>query len=360
MKKEIIFISMHLPEPGIPEAGQKLAYNRLTGFLNEGHIVHLISFVNNREIKYLEYHKYEACASVNIIPITNIKRIKNILSSLKLPINIAARCDKKITELVKKIYNKNNKVEIHVEYEQGISAVPNALLGNTQVVVHDVISQSIGRFYQEEKNKLKRNFLYVQYKALRKWERCAFNKVGKIIVLNEKDRSIIKDITDSKASNIELDYPVVDEVFYKVNRDRFDKNSVLFWGAMNRKENVDAVTWFFNDIFPLIREKCPKVNFYIVGANPPNTILSLASENVIVTGFVDSPIEYFEKACVTVVPLRFGAGIKIKVLEALAARIPVVSTDVGAEGIVDKSNILYVENNEASFANKVIELMKKT
>lgn len=200
-------------------------------------------------------------------------------------------------------------------------------------------------------------FLYQLY-LLKKWEERKFACIERIIVLNQKDSELVKKITNDD-KKIEIDYPKISEAFYSVIRspEKIENGAILFWGAMNRKENEDAILWFYENIFPDIQKKIPSSKLYIVGANPTEKIKQLSSDHIIVTGFINNPLCYFEKAQVSVVPLRHGAGIKIKVLEALAAKIPVVSTSVGAEGILSSDGLLHITDDVKSFSKKVIELI---
>jgi len=146
--------------------------------------------------------------------------------------------------------------------------------------------------------------------------------------------------------------PVISDSFRQIDRNHVEANTLLFWGAMNRKENVDAVKWFLKEIFPRISLFIPDTKLYIVGANPPNEIVKLQSKQVTITGFVDNPGQYFEKCHLAVAPLRMGAGIKIKVLEYLEAGLPVVATTVGAEGIEHRN--LVVADGAEDFARAVV------
>ena len=133
----------------------------------------------------------------------------------------------------------------------------------------------------------------------------------------------------------------------------------MFWGAMNRKENEDAVIFFMNNIWPYINKENKEIKFYIVGSKPTDKVKSFESENVIVTGFIEDPKEYFKIMDLSVIPLRYGAGIKIKVLESLAAGIPVITTDVGAEGInLENGKNSYIVNSSSKFIEKINYLIK--
>lgn len=356
MSKKILFVTMHLPSVSVPEAGQKLAYSRLCSLSekNNAKDIDLISIYNEREECYINLADYQRLNSTNLLKITNIRRLINFLSNCYLPVNIAAKTDSRIKSLVK----RNTYDYIHIEFEQGISNIPVELWSKCNLVLHDVLSQSLYRFYVGEKNFLKKIIYYVRYLQMIRWERKVFKRVGEITVLNDKDKNIVKEISNNYNIKINVDYPKVSEMFHCVNRDNIIPNNIIFWGAMNRKENIDAVLWFLNDIFPIVTQKIPDCTFYIVGANPPEEIVQMQSKNIKVTGSVDSPIPFFENAALSVVPLRFGAGIKLKVLETLTAKIPTLATDVGAEGIDNINQCLFVENEPEKFAAMIVKILK--
>ena len=127
---------------------------------------------------------------------------------------------------------------------------------------------------------------------------------------------------------------------------------------MNRHENVDAAEWLIQKIFPLVKKNVPGLKLLIVGANPPYGLLKWQCKDITVTGYVEDPAEYFEKATLAVLPLRLGAGIKYKVLECLEAGLSIITTDVGAEGISHDS--IMIANNTDEFVKLITKhLLKK-
>lgn len=139
-----------------------------------------------------------------------------------------------------------------------------------------------------------------------------------------------------------------------------DGQSIVFVGKMDYHPNVDAVTYFCEDVLPAIRAEVPEVTFTVVGSNPTSTVRQLGDrEGVTVTGFVDDPAEYVAEAAVVVAPIRHGGGIQNKVLQGMAAGKPVVTTSVGAEGIrgADDGTHIAVEDSPAAFADRVVELL---
>ncbi len=122
---------------------------------------------------------------------------------------------------------------------------------------------------------------------------------------------------------------------------------IVFVGAMHYYANVDAVTWFAQRVWPEIHRRFPEYRFTIVGADPKPAVLALrAIAGIEVTGTVESVAPYYREAFAAVVPLRVGTGTRLKILEAMAAGVPVISTELGAEGLAVSAgkNILLAES----------------
>jgi polysaccharide biosynthesis protein PslH len=119
------------------------------------------------------------------------------------------------------------------------------------------------------------------------------------------------------------------------------KRCILFVGSMDYHANVDAAIWFAREMWPAIAQKHPELEFLIVGRNPPPALRELASSRVRVTGTVQDVRPFYACAAAAVVPLRVGSGTRLKILEAMAAGVPVVSTRLGAEGI-DSTNDVHL------------------
>ncbi len=123
--------------------------------------------------------------------------------------------------------------------------------------------------------------------------------------------------------------------------------NVLFVGSMDYHANIDSVLEFGREVWPLIRTKLPGSQFLVVGRNPSEAVQALSREpGIRVTGTVDDVRAFYHKALAVVVPLRVGSGTRLKILEAMAAGVPVISTALGAEGIdvADGKDILIAES----------------
>ena len=134
---------------------------------------------------------------------------------------------------------------------------------------------------------------------------------------------------------------------------------IVFTGAMDYWPNIDAVTWFVSDILPALRQTWPGIRFYIVGRSPPQAVLSLASDAVVVTGTVPDVRPYLQHAALVVAPLRVARGIQNKILEAMAMARPVVASQSCVEAIEAKNGEELIAAAGASdFIREICTLLK--
>lgn len=136
------------------------------------------------------------------------------------------------------------------------------------------------------------------------------------------------------------------------------RTSLLFVGGFAHQPNRDGVLWFAREVFPLVRQVLPGIEWHIVGREPPPEIRSLMGNGILVEGAVsETRLKYlYQTARLVVAPLRFGAGVKGKVVEAMCQGVPVVTTPVGAEGIPESDKNLCVSHDAEDMARQVIDL----
>ncbi len=133
----------------------------------------------------------------------------------------------------------------------------------------------------------------------------------------------------------------------------FDGTSdILFVGGFNHPPNVDGICWFVEEVLPLVSASRPGIRLHVVGSNPTDAVEALQSEQVMVYGYLsDEELDaLYRRVRQVVVPLRFGAGVKGKVLEAMQKNRPVVTTSVGAEGIPEADSVMNIAETAAGFA----------
>lgn len=151
----------------------------------------------------------------------------------------------------------------------------------------------------------------------------------------------------------------VDCEYYQPSKNP-EPHTMAFLGSMDWHANIDSVEFFVREIYPPVKARFPSVKFLAIGRNPPSQIRALAEKDpsIEVTGTVPDVRPYLARASLMVLPLRVGGGTRIKVFEAMAAGLAVVSTHVGAEGlpVTDGENIVFAEKPD-EFADKICDLL---
>ncbi len=136
-----------------------------------------------------------------------------------------------------------------------------------------------------------------------------------------------------------------------------ERQGILFIGSYNHPPNIDAVIWLCQEIMPVVWTEMPEVVLTLLGNNPTEEVKNLASEKVIIPGYIADVTPYFTNNRIFVSPLRYGAGMKGKIGQSLEYRLPIVSTDIGIEGmnLIPGKNIL-IANKTARFAAQILRL----
>ncbi|MEO9090914.1 MAG: glycosyltransferase [Rhodanobacter sp.] len=138
-----------------------------------------------------------------------------------------------------------------------------------------------------------------------------------------------------------------------------ERHDLVFVAGFAHQPNADAATWFVNEALPLIRQKRPQIQLALVGSNPSPAVQALRGESIQVTGFVtdEELAQRYGAARVVVAPLRYGAGVKGKVIEAMRFGVPCVTTSAGAQGLAETAGFLAAVDDAPSFANHVLRLL---
>ncbi len=173
------------------------------------------------------------------------------------------------------------------------------------------------------------------------------------LVVSEQERQVL--LGENPALSVEV-IPVISEVF-GCRTGFADRRDLIFIGGYDHRPNVDAVLFFARDILPLVVRRIPDIRLHVVGSHPPDEITALASENVIIHGFVRDITELMERVKISVNPLRFGAGVKGKIVTSMSYGVPCVGTGVAVEGMgIVAGQQALVADDPGAFAQAVIEL----
>jgi glycosyltransferase involved in cell wall biosynthesis len=189
----------------------------------------------------------------------------------------------------------------------------------------------------------------------RKRELAAYRAAAAVIVVTEDDERILNAEGDMPPL---FRLPIVMPSRLRVSEPRVPE--LVFVGGFNHLPNLDGLSWFVKGVWPRVYETVPEAHLTIIGSNTPADVQEFNSlPGVEVMGFVPDINPYLDRAAVSIAPLRYGAGMKGKVVEAMACGLPVVTTSVGAQGISALSGEhLLVADNEADFAQALVGLLQ--
>ncbi len=222
---------------------------------------------------------------------------------------------------------------------------------------HNVEYEIYRQMWLRSRSPLRKVHYRHEYASLLRFEVAVFRKQDAVVATSENDKVII----DSHAPSVpKFVVPNgVDTEYFRNGTEPTEPHSLIFSGRIGYMPNYDGISYFLDDIFPLIQRQIPDVKIYIVGMSPPADLKKRRSENIIVTDFVPDVRPYFEKASVYVVPLRLGSGTRLKLLEAMSMRKPVVTTTIGSEGIdITNGDSALVADNPEDFATAVVRLLR--
>lgn len=352
--KKILVICSRIPYPLI--GGDKIRMFNSLKLLSEKYSVDLL-FINNEKTKseYInELKKY--CDNVYNFDFMKIKFIMNTLKGIfinKNPLQVNYYYFNKVKTFIEKNYSKYDTI-----YCNHIRTTEYIRKYNKIIRIVDFVDSIAMNYEKAEKNSsgLWKIIYKIENKRLKKYEMKISNEFDKSIIISKIDKNYIVSQGGNTSINVVNNYINIDE---ENERCPVEKDSLCFVGKMNYEPNINAVKYFVNNIFYNLREKKKKLKFYIVGAQPVETVKKLEKENkVIVTGFVNDPKEYVVKSELFIAPMVSGAGVQNKIIEAMAIGKCVVTTRIGAEGLENlEGNELVICNSEKEFIDKIIYLL---
>lgn len=196
--------------------------------------------------------------------------------------------------------------------------------------------------------------------TLLKFETAIAKKAAISSFVTDLEVDLFKDRVSIDPSQVIAMHNGVDlDFFTPQTTDAQASNHIVFTGAMDYQANVDAVTWFVEKVFPIVRAKLPDACFTIVGSKPTTAVRALEQiDGVTVTGFVEDIRPYIAKAGVCVAPMRIARGVQNKVLEAMAMGQAVVTTQAGFEGIKAKpGRDVLVCDTAPDFAATILDVL---
>ncbi|HEV3331183.1 MAG TPA: glycosyltransferase [Bryobacteraceae bacterium] len=224
---------------------------------------------------------------------------------------------------------------------------------------HNVETVIWRRHVEHATDPFRRCYFGLQAKRMYEYERRVSLQAGHIVAVSQIDAAEMRrQFGVTRVSEIPTGVNI--EYFQPPKAPPAEGADLVFVGSMDWLPNVDGVLYFAREILPLIRRRRPECSLAIVGRTPPPKVKELAERDpkILVTGTVPDIRPYLWGSAVSIVPLRIGGGTRLKIYEAMAARIPVVSTTIGAEGLeIHPPNDIRIADTPEDFAARCLELL---
>lgn len=344
--------------PGYPplKGDQVRAYHQIR-LLSRRHEVTLVCFGGERPTQEPagDSRIEKFCRKVTVVPPPGVARWLKVARNLVvgLPLQCGYYFSPTMQSAVDQVLEKERPAVVLVQLSRMAQYLraengPPAVLDLVDSLALNAVSRST--FSRGPARGLWR----VEARRLAAFEREACSRFAAVTVVSEADREYLG------AGNVAVNPNGVDleGIPFAPHTGR-DATTLLFLGNMGYYANVDAVRFFVRSVLPVIRRRIPSVRFLIVGANPSREVRCLAGPNVVVTGLVESVLPYLSTAGIGVFPIRLGSGMQNKVLEAMAAGLPVVTTSFVLKGVrAAPHEHVMVGDTAEQFAACVIELVR--
>lgn len=261
---------------------------------------------------------------------------------------------------IEKIANKENFDILVCDFLAAAVNLPANLKPPTLLFQHNVEAMIWRRHFEVAESLTKKVFMKMQWRKMFDFEKETCKSFDWVAAVSKEDAKTMRD--EYKIENVS-DIPTgVDTKFFEPQKNiKKDEFNLVFTGSMDWLPNDDAIQWFIEEILPLIRSQIPNVTLTVVGRNPfPRLIeLSRKDSSIVVTGRVPDVRPFMEKASLYIVPIRIGGGTRLKIYEAMAMKLPVISTFVGAEGLpVEDGKEIFLRDDPHEFAAAAVKLLK--
>jgi GT2 family glycosyltransferase/MoaA/NifB/PqqE/SkfB family radical SAM enzyme len=352
-KPNVLIISRFLPYP--LNAGGKIRIHTLVKLLADRYNFILLSlFDHENELQYIPKLKE---VFTEVYPVIARSPWNMNFSSQPFYPNlykIGYSYNEDLIDKLKEIENERPVDIVHIESNELLYLLDYLKYTPAVYTEHDISILSLRDSYYKKKN------IFSFFDHLKKvhFHFSQFKKSDKIITLSREDEKILKEF--SPEADINLIPTGVNLQHFSLNVNPKGANKLVFVGHYRHYPNEDAMVYFAKKVFPLIRKKVPEAELLLVGSDPTEAIKDISrNKNIRLIGGVADVKPYLDKADVFVNYIRKSAGIKGKVLEAMAVGVPVVSTKSGSSGINAKpeKEILFADSPRG-FARQVIRLLK--
>ncbi|MGE0744143.1 MAG: TIGR03087 family PEP-CTERM/XrtA system glycosyltransferase [Rhodospirillales bacterium] len=362
---DLLFLSHRIPYP--PDKGDKIRSWHALSHLAQHFRVHLGCFADDPEDLAHEAALRAVCADCLIVPVNpTLALVRSVPALLgDTPISVRSLAHAGMRAWVHGHARRGNLAGVFVFSSAMASHVLDAGFDPRRIVLdYGDVDSDKWRQYARRKHGPMRWIYAREARTLAAFEHAAAASASATLFVSEPEAALFRAQAPDVADRIRVVENGVDHRYFDpaVNlSDPFPAGAraIVFTGRMDYWANIDGVTWFARDILPLVRQRCPQAQFWIVGSHPAKAVQALADvPAVTVTGRVDDVRPYLAHAAVVAAPLRVARGVPNKILEAMSMAKPVVATGQAMNGIrAERGRDILIADEAAAFAAAVADVI---
>ena len=371
---KITILATRLPYPQV-SGGIKRLISICEYLRSNGHTLTLLTFVGSKEDEknIVEGKLDYLFENISYVRMGLFLKIYNLVSAIFIdkPLQVLLFRSKKMRKLIEKI-NKTNRQDMSICHMIRASEYQTLIEADQKIIeLTDSLSLNYTRKADNYRGYSIVNFAFrslylIEARRLKEAELGCLVNNDKAVLVSDVDRDFILSGLNSivtinnKLVTIPLGIP--DDLFVTSIKE-YDINTIVFVGKMDYAPNEDAAIHFVKHVFPLVKLAIPNAQFKIVGADPSDRVkkLALNESSITVTGRVDNIIDHVANAALSVALMQSGAGMQTKILESIALGVPVVTNNLGFEGINLLQNIdLMVATDDDEAVVMICELMSNS
>lgn len=350
---------------GVPESqargGNITNFYRITQLARAGHEMTVFSLVTPEEAEAgaAELARIARVETVTDVPRVSVWRyLVNLLDPLPWPIRkyMSRAADRRVRELLSS--GRFDLVIGHsIHSATRLKAVRSATSAPFLLFAPNVQATIMDLYWRHLRNPAARLYAWIQWRKTAAYEGAMASRFDLALVYSETDRAGLLELSPEALVEI---VPITLDVAALAQGEEREEIDILFIGSFGWVPNLDSLSWFLEEILPLVHEKRPETGVAVVGAGAPAWVDDLGKRDarIRVFGEVEDAAPYFKRSRVVVVPLRIGSGVRVKIVQAMAMGRAVVTTSKGCEGLeVASGEHLVIADEPSVFADAVARLL---
>lgn len=359
MKKRILFITPQLPYPAV--SGGVTKSNRMIDYLSKKYDLSLVFFIKNEDAKYVQHYlssikivnKYYTALNV---PRSALTFLKSLL--FNIPMSVIRNKSQTMKKEVARI-SRDCDVII-VDHFLMFQYLPDNFRGRIIVHQHNAEFVLWSRYSEMQNNIIKKYLIQFEANRIKCYEKCMMSRADRVLAA-PNDIEVLKPLLESNHNKFIETYHLGDESLLAEQDLVFEdtQKSLLYIGTLSWEANRDGLYWFLENVWPELKAKNPDLIFDIIGKLSEGALFLKwhNDPNIKWHGFVEDILPFYNVARVFVAPLRFGSGIKVKVVNALYRGLPTVTTSIGVEGLTVLNDEHICFNDKESKQVEMIETL---